>query len=188
MATEYELKFSADAATQDRIYAAHPGPWVTLHMHTTYYDTPDSVLSRRKWMLRLRLENGRSVCTLKTPGSNGRNEWEVECDRIGDALPMLCKLGAPEVLLTLAQPGLVAVCGASFTRRALTLGSVELALDRGCLFAGARQCPLCEVEVEHKTGLQTDTDRFARALAAQYGLKVLPQSKFKRALALRETL
>ena len=63
---------------------------------------------------------------------------------------------------------------------------LEIALDRGYLFAGEKQLPLCEVEVELKAGSQAAAVAYAKALAEKYGLIPEPGSKFRRALALRE--
>ena len=43
-------------------------PYAYIRMRTTYYDTEDGFLEKRRWMLRLRTEDGRSVVTMKTPG------------------------------------------------------------------------------------------------------------------------
>ena len=59
-----------------------------------------------------------------------------------------------------------------------------MALDQGELLGGSRREPLCEVEVELKTGSMEACDRFARELAVQFGLQPEPRSKFSRALAL----
>ena len=61
---------------------------------------------------------------------------------------------------------------------------VELAIDAGVLTGGGREIPLCEVEVELKSGSQDACDRYAEALATRFGLTPEPQSKFRRALAL----
>ena len=54
-------------------------PYAYIRMRTTYYDTEDGFLAQRRWMLRLRTEDGRSVVTMKTPGEgHTRGEWEVE--------------------------------------------------------------------------------------------------------------
>ena len=192
MGLEYELKFSADPAVQDKIRLWLGGGWFEYRMHTTYYDAADGGLSARKWTLRHRLENSIHVCTLKTPAGDARGEWEVECDRIEDAIEKLCKLGAPSELAALTRTGIQAVCGARFTRLAATVEAedavLEVALDSGVLFAGQRQEPLCEVEVELKSGDRASADRFAQELAQAYGLQILHASKFKRALALREEL
>ena len=190
MGLEYELKFSADPAVQAQIQKTVGTDWVEYTMRTTYYDAADGALSARKWTLRHRLENGTHVCTLKTPAGDARGEWEVECQRIEDAVERLCKLGAPSELRELTSKGVQAVCGARFTRLAATVEAenavLEVALDSGVLFAGERQEPLCEVEVELKSGNRAAADRFALEMAQEYGLRTLHASKFKRALALRE--
>ena len=47
-------------------------PYAYIRMRTTYYDTEDGFLEKRRWMLRLRTEDGRSVVTMKTPCSRTR--------------------------------------------------------------------------------------------------------------------
>lgn len=72
-------------------------------MRTTYYDTEDGFLEKRRWMLRLRTEDGRSVVTMKTPGEgHTRGEWEVESEYLDEALSKLAALGAPQELASLA--------------------------------------------------------------------------------------
>lgn len=188
MGVELELKYKADEAALQSINAAFPEPGVTLQMETVYYDTPDGALSARHYTLRKRLENGVSVCTLKTPAKQGRNEWETECDNIQDAVPVLCKLGGPEELSSLTQAGLVPVCGAKFTRVAKTVqlpdAVVELALDQGVLTGGDKALPFYEVEAELKSGSEAALMVFAQALARRFSLKPEPKSKFRRSLDL----
>ena len=190
MGAEYERKFRATPAALQQLLADYPGCWQTIAMETTYFDTPSASLSARRFMLRIRKENGIPVCTLKTPGEgNLRGEWETECGQLSGAVSELCKLGAPTELAVLCQEGLVPVCGAAFTRKALLLTpagcTAELALDEGYLF-GSRQLPLCEVELELKAGNRDALDAFADALAGKYGLCPEDRSKFARALALRK--
>ena len=188
MATEYEWKFQATPETLDGIDRAFPEPGNTIAMETTYFDTPTGALSARHYTLRRRLENGQSVCTLKTPAGAARNEWELACDSIEKAIQMLPTLGCPEDFPDLVKEGVVAVCGAKFTRIAKTIvfpeGTVEIALDAGILMGGNRETPLCEVEVELKNGDVRFCDLFAKALATRFGLKKEEKSKFRRALDL----
>ena len=186
MGREYELKYAALPEQLEAIAASLDSLSVT-RMETAYYDTPDGALSARRITLRRRMENGRAVCTVKTPASGGgRGEWEAECGDIRESLEILCKLGAPEDLLAL--PELVEVCGARFTRRACGVrfgqSVLEVALDRGILTGGGRETPLCEVEVELKSGFDADADSYAAALAQTYGLTPESKSKFRRALDL----
>lgn len=190
MGQEFELKFAATQAQQEAIFATY-GPWETIEMETTYFDTPNHALSVRHITLRRRMENGISVCTVKTPMPDGaRGEWECECDDILSALDTLCKLGAPAFIAALAREGLYAVCGARFTRRACTLqlegATAELALDRGILIGGGREVPLCEAEVELKEGSRATVTELAAVLAAKHGLAPEGRSKFRRAMALAE--
>ena len=190
MATEFELKFAADPAQLEAIRAAFPGQYQPISMETTYYDTPDHALSARKWTLRRRLENGVSVCTLKTPaGGLDRNEWETEADSIHQAIPVLCKLSDLTQLTELTQ-GILPVCGAKFTRQACPMvlegATLELALDRGILFGGGRELAFAEVEVELKSGSSEAACRFAEALARRFCLREEAKSKFRRALDLAQ--
>ena len=190
MGIEFELKYRATEKAQQAILEAFAGEWKEISMETTYYDTPQGDLSALRYTLRHRFENGVSVCTVKTPAEGaGRGEWEVNCHSIEAAIEKLCKLGGPEELMTLAQKGVIAVCGARFTRRALAVeipgGVAELALDKGILFAEDREMPICEVEVELKEGPAAAVTQFAKALAEKYSLEPEARSKFQRAKSLR---
>lgn len=191
MATEFELKYAATAAQLDGIRAAVPGEYHSIAMETTYYDTPGRALSARKWTLRRRLENGVSVCTLKTPaGGLGRYEWEVEQDSIQAAIPELCKLSNLDDLAEMTAGGVSPVCGARFTRLACQVNIenavVELALDEGILFGSGRELAFAEVEVELKSGDEEAACRFAEDLAARFHLIPEEKSKFRRALDLAQ--
>lgn len=190
MATEYEWKFKTDFATLVRINACFPEKSREFQMETVYYDTADQALSSRHYTLRRRLENERSVCTLKTPAAepNTRNEWETENAHIENAIDELIAQGAPEELRELVKGGLFPICGAKFTRlaRDIPLGNAELemALDHGYLFGGGRKEPLCEIEIELKSGDIAACRHYAYDLANTFGLEYEERSKFKRALML----
>lgn len=189
MGIEFELKYRATQAQQAALLARFGAEARTVAMETTYYDTPDRLLSARHVTLRRRMENDVSVCTVKTPaGTAGRGEWECLCGDIRTAVPELCKLGAPEYVLLLTAAGIEPVCGARFTRRAMEITAAdftaELALDSGVLLGGGREEALCEVELELKSGDRHAMTAFMGALAAQYGLIPEAHSKFRRAQAL----
>lgn len=188
MGREFELKYRADSGVIAAIRASF-GDFSEIRMETVYYDTLDAALSRRRWMLRRRYENGTSVCTLKTPLPDGsRGEWETPCDDIRLAVKELCKLGASEELLTLTAGGPTEVCAARFTRLAkqivLENCTVELALDEGALMGGGRTLPFAEIEVELKSGEETAATAFAETLARKFSLTPEPKSKAQRAMEL----
>ena len=62
----------------------------------------------------------------------------------------------------------------------------ELALDQGILLGGSKELPLCEVEVELKSGSEAAATALAQALAAAYSLSEEPKSKFRRAMDLAQ--
>jgi inorganic triphosphatase YgiF len=186
---EYEKKIRADENILKEIDKALKEPPYILQMETTYYDTPKGALSKRKITLRRRLENGISVCTLKTPtGTAARGEYQAECDSITNAIPILCKLSNWEELLLLTAEGVVPVCGAKFTRtaRKISFGDslLEVALDQGILIGGHKEAPLFEVEVELLSGKEQDADLYAALLSQRFSLQEEPKSKFRRALEL----
>lgn len=190
MGREFELKYRSTPQAQTAILADFPG-FRQIQMETTYFDTPGGALSARKITLRLRKENDITVCTLKTPLSDGsRGEWECQACDLESGLRQLGALGAPAEILALDGSNLVAVCGARFIRHAATVstadGLAELAVDRGSLLGGGREVSLCEVEVELKEGSDEAALAFAQALADQYDLAPETKSKFRRAMDLTE--
>ena len=145
MGREFELKYQATPEIIGSIRGKF-GEFTPISMETTYYDTENLSLRKRKWTLRQRLENGRAVCTVKTPLPDGsRGEWEVECTDLAAGAARLCTMGAPGEILNYVNQGVAPFCGARFTRLAKTIelpgGSVELALDEGVLLGGGREQP-----------------------------------------------
>lgn len=190
MGRELELKFAASIETLDAMEEKY-APLTPITMHTRYFDTPHQAFRERRWTLRLRLENGRPNCTLKTRLPDGsRGEYETESGDIVSAVPALLEQGAPAELEELAREGLEEVCGARFTRLARIIdvpgGQVELALDRGEFTGGGRTLPFTEAEAELKAGPDEVLARFGRALAEEFSLREEPRSKIQRAMALAE--
>ena len=198
MGMELEFKLAAENPAvlekilfDQEVAQVRQGDYRLLEMSTVYYDTPDRKLSLRRWTLRLRQENQELVATLKTPAQGrARNEWECRAGNILDAIPTLVEAGAPAELADLlaAQPPMP-LCVAKFTRRAAELvfadGTVcELAGDVGHLGGGGKEEPLCEVEIELKSGNAEAAEAFARALQERFGLREEPRSKFARAASL----
>lgn len=190
MGIEFELKYRATPEVLARVAEDVQGQVQHYAMRTVYYDTADGLLSQQHCTLRRRMENEKSVCTLKMPASGaGRAEYNVQCRDIREAIPELCKLGnlplEKELLADLQE-----VCGARFDRIAITAeipgAVVELALDTGVLIGGGKEIPLCELEVELKSGAQAAVEFYGKALALRYGLTPETKSKFRRAALLEK--
>lgn len=190
MGKEFELKYQASPEILEKIQKKWGG-FSPIAMETTYFDTPDGDMKALRWTLRRRLENGKSICSLKTPGDGlRRGEWEWEGADIAAAIYELCKLGAPEILLSYAEKGFAPVCGARLVRLARMTpvpgGRVELALDQGVFLGKGRQEPFSELEVELKSGTEEATLAFAAQLAAEYALQPEHRGKAERAMALMD--
>ena len=190
MGREFELKYQATPETIAAIQAKL-GEFTPISMETTYYDTEDLSLRQRKWTLRRRLENEKSVCTVKTPLPDGsRGEWETENADLAAGVRQLCAMGAPKEILDYVNLGVTPFCGAKFTRLAKTIvlpgGCVELALEEGVLLGGGQEKPFSEVEVELKSGGDDLAKAFAGALAKEFNLTEQPKSKLARAMALAQ--
>jgi inorganic triphosphatase YgiF len=189
MGTEIECKLAApDPAVLTAIAQAYAprGVCRTVQTETTYYDLGS--LLARKWMLRSRrTDGGAPVYTFKCPGEGyARGEWECGAESPSAAVRALIALGAPAELASCGA--LPVLCGAAFTRTTaeLTLRGavVELALDQGVLTAPGAQAPVCEAELELKSGELPPMLALRDELIAQFGLTESFASKFSRALAL----
>ncbi len=196
---EYKLQV-ADAAQLEallqcrEVAALVDEPWRTLAMQTTYYDNEARDFAQKHWTFRHRSEGGVGIACLKTPSgqARARNEWQVEADCLDEAaVAALIREGAPEELAELTQVSkLVALCGASFTRRCVMLRfsdgtRAELAGDLGELYGASERAPLCELEVELYEGSEETLHAFALLLCKNYGLHEQPMSKFARARELK---
>ena len=187
---EIEIKLAVPSEKRlEELHSLLTEPY-ELRIETVYYDTPQRDLYTRRWMLRTRRENERSIVTCKTPGDTPytRGEWETEGSDAVGAIPVLIAQGAPAALASMLP--LDPLCGARYVRHAalLTLDgcTAELALDHGEVFAGDRTAPICELELELKSGEPSALFALAASLSAQYGLSEEPRSKFARAASLCE--
>lgn len=205
MATEIEMKLSVPSEDTLRRVLEDPeltqymkDDYETRHMHSTYYDTADGQLSRRKWTLRLRNEGGQHVAAFKTAnlsddaGFFTRNEWQCLVDNIEDAIPLLIDQGAPRELKNILKgKPLVETCGADFDRQSACLYldegvRVEIAGDLGYLFAGENRTPICELELELLYGDAGSLPPLCSQLVTEYGLHEEGRSKYQRAKALSD--
>ncbi len=189
MGTEIECKLAApNRGVLERIrrdLAPH-GDTRTVQTETVYYDL--GPLREKRWMLRARrTDGGAPVYTCKTPGEGyARGEWECAAISPRAAVEQLAALGAPAELTSLTHFDVL--CGASFERTAITLqidgAELELALDFGRLSAPGAEAPVCEAELELRSGDMSAMLALRDRLIAEYGLTEESASKFSRALAL----
>ena len=134
---------------------------VTRRLYNIYYDTPKLDLHKSEMALRLRHAGRRWLQTLKGGGSvkaglHQRNEWEVPVS--GAALDFSAPQAAewdehlPQSLRKKLQP--VFVTDFSRTSRMLMWqdAQIELCMDQGEVSTEQHSTPICELELELKSG------------------------------------
>lgn len=175
-------------------FARHPrlrrAKAMSQSLHTLYFDTPDLRLAKKGVALRVRRLGKRWVQTLKTEdGQSGglSKRLELESPVAGPALDF--SAFPKKVIDKLAPPkrrdSLVPVYETRFRRTAWNLrahdGSrIEVALDVGEIIAGKRREPLCEVELELKSGTPDALYELAEMLAQTILLVPYEPSKAAR--------
>ncbi len=161
-------------------------PPVTHRLHNIYYDTPKLELHKSGMALRLRRAGRQWLQTLKGGGSvkagmHQRNEWEVPVNRAA------LDFSSPEVaeweehlpgpLRKRLQP--VFITDFSRTSRMLDWqgARIELCMDRGEVHTEQRSTPVCELELELKSGEPGQLFDLALALLEIVPLELEPVSK-----------
>ncbi|MDE2365549.1 MAG: CYTH and CHAD domain-containing protein [Betaproteobacteria bacterium] len=169
MPVEIELKLRVPPASIAR-WQRNPllksliiaGP-VSHKLHSVYYDTPDFDLRHAGVAFRLRREGKYWVQTVKGGGSvaaglHQRQEFEA---RILKGQPDFTKISGTYLAslfhVSMLRDRLHPVFTTEFSRstRILRLadgGEVEFCLDRGQIVAGSATMPVCEIELELKSG------------------------------------
>ncbi|HUO43484.1 MAG TPA: CHAD domain-containing protein [Burkholderiales bacterium] len=160
-------------------------------LYSVYYDTPDLALWRHGVALRLRRAGRRWVQTVKGGGSvvaglHQRPETEAAID---DAVPdfaaiedpMLARYFSTRKLRARLKPAVVT----RFTRASYLLQPqpgvvIEASLDRGTLEGGGRSEPICELELEMKSGPAWHAHQVALQLLATAPLLAADRSKAER--------
>lgn len=200
---ELELKLAISAQHARRIArlplirSSTSGRTVTRSMHSVYYDTPQHDLQRAQAALRLRREGARWMQTLKfgaevEGGLHRRHEVET---RVAAQLIDHQVLGHPALPTLFHDAALRAslspVFVADFRRTTRLLSPtpgtlIELCVDIGALQVGERQAPICEIELELKSGEPIALLDFADALVHEVPARLEPASKAERGYTLAQ--
>lgn len=159
-------------------------------LRTLYFDTPDFKLAKKGVALRVRKAGRRWVQTLKTEGDQSgglSRRLELETPVAGPELDFSqfpAKL-VDRLIPPKRRASLSPVYETRFVRTAWNLrmsggGRIEVALDVGEIVAGRRKQPLCEVELELKSGSPDSLFALADMLAQTILLIPFEPSKAAR--------
>lgn len=173
----------------------------TQRLHNIYFDTPDQQLRRQRVALRLRRIDSLTLpqwrLTLKTSTAepwalSRRGEWEVAVP--GPALSMQALELTPWKDIDPTGhlfEALVQCFVTDFERMTWLLHSsddsvVEVALDIGHIAADGRLAPICELELELKSGQIAALFEIARQVAKTLAVIPSTQSKAERGFLLAQ--
>ncbi|MGE0238948.1 MAG: CHAD domain-containing protein [Parvibaculaceae bacterium] len=158
------------------------------HTETTYFDTLDRRFSDNGFALRVRKQDKNTLLSIKQAGSlgSGREEWERPIagntpnadDMSGSPAGALLQKnggGSPE----LAPLYTVAVDRASFLVKEGS-AQIEIAVDRGEIKHDGAELPVCELELELKTGDPRQLFAFAQRFIDKAPLRLSLVSKGDR--------
>ena len=203
--TEFELKFEIPQTGLQRVVTAlKDGKTSRERLQARYFDTDDGALARNGVVVRVRKEGRRWVQTAKGPtqGPLERLEHNVSLARqakgeapkvdlarhdgtpvgkaIAKALNLKLDAAYPELAL-LYETDVQRV-----TRVVAVEGSlVEIALDQGRILSGNKSMPICELEIELKTGKPEHAVALARQWCAEHGLSLSSITKSMKGQRLR---
>jgi inorganic triphosphatase YgiF len=162
-------------------------------LHTLYFDTPDFALSAQGVALRVRRVGRRWLQTLKTEGERAgglsrRAEYEMSVGRGSPdwkRFPAEARAWVPEALRDQLAP----VFETRFERTAWLIkgrggAQIEVALDVGEARAGEASQPICEIELELKSGQPDALFALALEWAAAFDCLPFDISKAERGVRL----
>ena len=188
MDREIELKFLIPPEAAAQALAQLNGEGAVRQLDATYFDTPDHALRRAGFGLRVRDGEGGRKQTLKSASAGGvfsRGEWETTIVGPDPDRDALARTPAAAMLdgETLAP---VFTTRVERVVRLVQIGEavIEAALDRGELSAEGRRAPVCELELELKSGRPEALFDLARQLAKRVPLRLSLISKAERGYGL----
>ena len=212
MTTETELKLSiapeaVEALLRHPHLAACPQ---RQHLHNTYFDTEDLALTGQKVAVRERrvgdpTQGQQTLLTVKTAGESQqglsrRREWEAPTQPGSFDFSALVNDAPLAAALTALAAQLVPLFTTDFERLSWRLvvadgvadADVEVALDRGAILVNRQgrtaSTPICELELELKSGDAAALMRLAEQLQTAALLTPTDESKAARGYALFHSL
>ena len=199
MATETELKLRITPEhlaklRRHRLFKTHQlSAPVTRHLHNIYFDTPKLDLHKHEMALRLRRVGGRWLQTLKGGGSikgglHQRNEWEAPVPSAKLDFSILDAAIADEHLPSHLCKKLTPVFVTDFYRTSRMVewqgAQIEVCMDHGEVKTSQQSAPICEVELELKSGEAQQLFELALAILEIVPFELEAVSKAERGFRL----
>lgn len=194
MADEIELKLELADAAADRFKASDlsPGDPAVAQQVSIYFDTPDHHLRSAGLSLRIRRSGAGRIQTVKADGASAaglfaRSEWEQP---VADDTPLLDYSTPVHALLGEAADAIAPAFEVRINRQSWDVvegdARIEMVLDRGEAVAGERRAPICEIELELKSGDPAGLFALARRIDAVAPVRIGVLSKSERGYRLAD--
>ncbi|MDG3089091.1 inorganic triphosphatase [Vibrio hannami] len=195
METEIELKFFVSPDFVDKLREKIADTKILQNscrdLGNTYFDTPDNWLRKHDIGLRIRRFDEVFIQTVKTSGRvvaglHQRPEYNAEHTCNEPELTLHPDDIWPEgKSLSDLQSELTPIFSTNFTREQWLVGmadgsQVEVAFDLGVVVAGDQEEPICEVELELKSGQTDALFTLARTISEDGGMRLGNLSKAAR--------
>ncbi|NLO48514.1 MAG: CYTH domain-containing protein [Clostridiales bacterium] len=205
MSSEIEVKlmlpdkFILDKITKDEFLSRYiKDDPIIRETYSEYYDTPDWVLEKHGYILRVRRTDNVSVAALKFgridnvefPGLFNGHQWLCLFNSTETIISDLIERTAPEEILQIVGDKKLSVCFQSeYVRKYTTLYlpdrvRLELSLDDGRLICENKSEPLYELGLELLYGNMAALMNFSTQLMEHFGLQPTLLTKQQRALRL----
>lgn len=195
---EREFKWNATGKeqfrniTQSKLLKPMLGAFDRIEMEAIYYDTKDKKIAKAHGGLRLRRENTDKIVCLKLEAVSKfggvckeREEYEYYAADIRSGLLNLPSVGAPQEFCdSILKSDLIELGRSDCVRDVYILQTdtvcCELSFDSGFLKHRGRTAPVCEIELEYKSGDLGAFDALAMQLQEEFSLEPQPLSKLAR--------
>lgn len=167
----------------------------TLDLMNGYYDTVEGRLMRNGIALRIRAVNRQYIQTVKTRGSSrigmhARGEWEWSLPSDALDLTLLSEVPLPDALKDMSwSRDLIEVFRTDFQRHVWLIhfegATIEVVCDEGQVSSAYGEDPICELELELKSGPETALYGFAKHIAQEIPVQVSVVSKAQKGARLK---
>lgn len=168
--------------------------WQRIDMKAIYYDTEDNFYQKHKIAYRVRCENDCIVATYKSGKVNSDGLFErVEINKKVTNLDADISVFADvdevwNLIKETKDKKFMPIVITDFVRECMEINwlnsRVEIALDLGFVQGNKRKSPICEVEIELKSGRIEDLLSLKDELIKKFGLQISAISKYKKGLIL----
>lgn len=170
----------------------------SIVMKAIYYDTEEKFYQKHKIAYRVRQENNCFVATYKSGKVNTQGVFErVEINKKVTSLQadisVFSDVGEIWNLIKETKgKKFIPIVITDFVRECIDINwfasKLEIALDCGFVQGNKRKSPICEVEIELKSGRMEDLLSLKNELSEKFDLQISTVSKYKKGLILAEQI